>query len=343
MFGPLIIYKQGDGYMDKQRNRMKSLVGLAFIILFIEQLVNAQHHIHIYQFLTIVTVPTIFFTMGYFLDTAKSFKCFFINGLKKFVVPYIGTGIAVIVLNILAKHLTWLNQPFPDIKTIIKTFCYGIGWPTDTLLGQSSFGVGLVWLLLAIFWATLLFKLLTKLKKRWLITTAIIVVALVGYWFRTIVQLPWSVEAAMIAQPFIYFGFLIKERENMPMSIATFFVGIIFWFISGVSGSFDFTVAYNFHPIFGTVASLFAVSVIYVCHNKIIYPIKPAKIILTYIGNYLILDIIIATLVLDFVQGVGKIAILYKILILIIGIIVMTVLLKRLAGLIEKDDKIVKK
>ncbi|SCB77948.1 hypothetical protein [Weissella bombi] len=329
--------------MDKQRNRMRSLVGLAFIILFIEQLVNAQQHIHIYQFLTIVTVPTIFFAVGYFIDVAGSFKSFLVNGLKKFVVPYVVTGIAVIVLNILAGHLTWLNRPFIDTKTIIKTFGYGIGWPTDTLLGQSSFGVGLVWLLLAIFWATLIFKALTKFKKRWLIITAIILVTAAGYWFRTLVQLPWSFEAAMIAQPFIYFGFLIKERENMPMSIAAFFVGIIFWFISGVSGAFDFTVAYNFHPIFGTVASLFAVSVIYICHNKFIYPIKPVKVVLTYLGNHLVLDIIIATLVLDFTQGVGKIAIFYKLLILMIGIIVMTVLLKRLARLIKKDEKMVKR
>lgn len=321
--------------MDTLKSRMKSLIGLIFILLMLEQVINAQQHLHIYQLLTIVTVPTIFFSVGYFLDSTQSFFHLLINGIKKMVIPYAIVGIIIIVLNIVTSQLSWFKQPFSNIKAIMKTFAYGIGWPTDTLLGQSSFGVGLVWLLLAIFFATLIFKLLSQLKQPWLMVAAIILLTASGYWLRTIVQLPWSLEAALIAQPFIYFGSLIKDQQKMPMTLATFFVGIILWSISSISGAFDFTVAYNPHPIFGTLASLFAVSVIYVFHDKIIYPIKPLRIILKYLGDHFILGISVITVVLLFVQLNSAMANVYKIFIILISLTVI-VMLQKLILLIKK-------
>jgi fucose 4-O-acetylase-like acetyltransferase len=321
--------------MDTLKGRMKSLVGLVFILLMIEQVINAQQHIHIYQLLTIVTVPTIFFAVGYFIDSTRSFSHLLLNGIKKMVIPYVITSIVIMALNILASQLSWIKQPFSDVKTIIKTFAYGIGWPTDTLFGQSSFGVGLVCLLLAIFFATLIFNLVTKLKKSWLMVIAIIMLTAAGYWFRTIVQLPWSLEAALIAQPFMYFGSLIKDQQKMPMTLATFFVGIILWSISSISGAFDFTVAYNPHPIFGTIASLFAVSVIYVFHDRVIYQIKPLQIILKYLGDHFILGLSVATLVLLFIQINSVMANVYTILIVLISIAVI-VMLQKLILLIKK-------
>lgn len=321
--------------MDTLKSRMKSLIGLIFILLMLEQVINAQQHLHIYQLLTIVTVPTIFFSVGYFLDSTQSFFHLLINGIKRMVIPYAIVGVLIIVLNIVTSQLSWFKQPFSNIKTIMKTFAYGIGWPTDTLLGQSSFGVGLVWLLLAIFFATLIFKLVSQLKQPWLRVAATILLTAAGYWLRTIVQLPWSLEAALIAQPFIYFGSLIKDQQKMPMTLATFFVGIILWSISSISGAFDFTVAYNPHPIFGTLASLFAVSVIYVFHDKVIYPIKPLRIILKYLGDHFILGISVITVVLLFVQLNSGMANVYKIFIILVSLTVI-VMLQKLILLIKK-------
>lgn len=322
--------------MDKQENPVRSLVGLTFILLVVGQLINAQQHTYINRFLTIVTVPTIFFTVGYFFNKTKSFRFFLLDGIKKYVVPYAVASMVVIVMNKIATRLTEINRPFPDTRTIIKTFGYGIGWPTNTLFGQSSFGVGLVWLLLAIFLATIIFKIITQLEKNWLIVVAVILVTALGYWFRIIVQLPWSLEAAMIAQPFIYFGFLIKKYQSMPMSIATFFVGIIMWFVSAINGTFDFIVAYNPHPIFGTIASLFAISVVYVLHDKIIYPIKPLQKILGYLGNHLILGITVTMLVVFFIRANGGMSIFYRAIILMISVVIVAEILKKLTELIKQ-------
>lgn len=292
--------------MDRKTENVKIITGVVFILLITIQLLNAQFHGYILNLLNVVTVPAFFFTVGYNLDVSKTRRQTILNSMKKYLLPYVLVSLVFIILNKLFQLINkpeLFVSPFSSMTAGLKTFAYGIIWPTNTLFGNSDFGVGLIWLLLGMFFAIIIFSICVyRLSKTWQQIIVVITFTLFGYILNQFVQLPWSFEAACVVQPYIYFGYQFKNHEQWRMEFSTFLVGIILWFALSRTGSFDFGVANIPHWILGTVGSLFSIACLYYFSDKVLIKVPVLRELISYLGKHYRKGIISIAFINEFLQ-----------------------------------------
>ncbi|MGV3185188.1 hypothetical protein ACEF14_03390 [Weissella paramesenteroides] len=319
--------------MERSKKNVSILSGIAVIMLITTQLLSAQFYGYILNLLNVVTVPLIFFVIGYSLNINLTIKKIVIDNVKKLLIPYILISLVIVLIN---KGLQIVNKPgifstpFPSMLTGLKTLAYGIIWPTNTILGFSDFGVGVLWLLLGTFFAVCIFLFVYKIPKTWLQITAVILITLGGYSLNRFVQLPWSFEAACVVQPYLYFGYQFKNSDHWEISFSTFFVGIILWFALSRTGSFDYGVANIPHWLLGTITSLFAIICLYYVVDKgYRWKLHALSRLVSYLGTHFEIGVITITLINSFLQLRNYLSKLIssEIVILILNILITCVIL----------------
>jgi len=205
--------KKRIGYIDIAK-------GIGIILMIIGHMPLKNEYIS--NFIYCFHMPLFFIISGY-LFTYKDNKECLKNIVRKLLVPYIITCIAIIVYKIFRLIL---EGNFVAIPNILQT------WGLASLYGSGSmqpFGIryiGAIWFLLALAFATYCMNNIYKSQYRYL---WVILIAYIGYKTSQYIWLPFSVQAGMVAIVFMYIGILAKEKDILNKRISiNIYIALIF-------------------------------------------------------------------------------------------------------------------
>jgi fucose 4-O-acetylase-like acetyltransferase len=153
-------------------------------------------------------MPLFFLISGYFYKYSKN-KDFISKKAKQLLIPYLFTGICIIILDFakkFAEHLISGTKIILDYD--ILTLLYGSGYKTIEIFGINIGAIGAIWFLLALFEALVIINITNNIKFQPIIIVAI---ATVGYYSAKYIWLPFSIQAGMLASLFVYIGMLVKK------------------------------------------------------------------------------------------------------------------------------------
>ena len=170
-------------------------------------------------------MPLFFLLSGYFLhyDRAVDLR----KEVKRLVVPYACTVVAILALQILATLV---------LGDCPKGMTYGdfiLGWINAALYGSASitgkelwpqqFRIGAIWFLLALFWARILVSLAYKNRFPGVI---VICLTILGAISARYVWLPFSIQAGLAASLFVYLG-TVARRCNLLQKLTSHWLVVV--------------------------------------------------------------------------------------------------------------------
>ncbi len=160
-------------------------------------------------------MPMFFFISGYLYHEKKT-KDLFAKSVKRLLVPYFTTCLCFLGYYVIDKILT------DNIDIIAKGLrlhglaaLYGIGSNSKMTISflPDIRIVGVLWFLVAMFVAQIVFNWLVKLKKYCPLWLSVGILAGASYVTAQWFFLPWSIQPALGALVFMYFGYVIRQKD----------------------------------------------------------------------------------------------------------------------------------
>ena len=246
--------------MDSRKRTVKVLTGFVIIMLIMMQMIDHEQNMVWYRFLTWITWPAVFFVAGYSIKINQKFIQILKQSILRYLVPYFLISILLIGSSKIIQMfgLTSLfMQPFQAIRVGVKAMLYGNGWPGTTMFWQFETGIGFIWVLLALFWSTIITALIVKIKPLFLQVILVALLTYGGFYISSIVQLPWSFTSGVVVQSFMLLGYYFNdEKKAWQPARATILAGVIISWVMAHNGSYELTVASINHWIIGTVSAM---------------------------------------------------------------------------------------
>lgn len=160
-------------------------------------------------------MPIFFIVSGYFYREKKALVEIR-GGVTNLIFPYMMT--AVLAFIAVLAGIIWVHNPIMySSMTISKFFVavlYGFGGGPAHAAGLPA--IGATWFLLAMFVAMQIFNYVMRLSNkqpdivRLMIFT---VLAMIGLAINDYVFLPWSTNSALLVQPFLFTGYMLKKYD----------------------------------------------------------------------------------------------------------------------------------
>lgn len=296
------VSKKADLYQRNNRVRYVDIArGISIICIILGHLGVSSINRFVFTF----HVPVFFLISGYFFDEKSNWKVFTGKKVKTLIVPYVTACLLIIISAVFFNQI--LNQGLGDkavIKSWIGAALYGAG---DNYSKPFVIkGIGAIWFLLAMFWASLMMKLLLGIRNefRFLIVLAIFFIADWSrkrfFWF------PLSIQAGGTALLFIYIGYLSKYLNTIFRQIENSMKFVLLGFAAWVWIEFiinfkSFWLVHCDHgrgvvDIFGSLCgSVCILSISYLIDNKTILLSRG----LAFLGKYSLLMLCMHIIELD--------------------------------------------
>lgn len=220
--------------------------GIAIIFVIIGHSLGNYFSSYFANLIYVFHMPIFFILSGY-LYKPKNKKRFLKSSLFNLIIPYIGTVILAFLLFTIYKLC---NNPIiapsrvSSYKQLSISALYGIGASTDLpFIGKSIIPIGAIWFLLAFFIGTQLFNIIMSFsfKKDDLVIKEAIVAccAFLGMYIQTYIYLPWSINAALLAQVFFFAGFILNKFDLLSFkNKIVIIVSSIIWLMTATMGLF---------------------------------------------------------------------------------------------------------
>ncbi|MFQ9706993.1 MAG: acyltransferase family protein [Limosilactobacillus pontis] len=240
----------------------------------------------------------IFFVLSGYLYKKKHKQKFLKSSYFNLIVPYIGTVlIAFLLYTFYRFHNNNIIAPSRifSYKDLIVSSIYGIGSvATLPVVHYKIIGIGAIWFLLAFFIGTQLFNyvMLLPIPEHGLIIKGIIIVILAffGMYMQTYVYLPWSINAALVAQVFFFAGYIFKKFNLLGYKGKIFLLfSILLWVATATIGMFgldNVNFPNMYIGIIGGIASSYVVMrfSMFISSNYDNYFSKGVKAVLCFYG-----------------------------------------------------------
>lgn len=139
---------------------------------------------------TDIAVPLFFFMSGFYIKTETQFLIFLKNNLKRIILPAIIWALLALCYNI---PLQYLNKGFCIIE---------FNWDSPTPAN------GALWFLFALFYAKIIFYVMSKVKNRIFIIVFSFVLGYIGVNY----EMPCNFNDGMMAVPFLVVGNIYYTR-----------------------------------------------------------------------------------------------------------------------------------
>lgn len=276
--------------------------GLAiFLVLLGHTLRSNVSYIYIYNF----HMPLFFFLSGVVLNREKyTFKSFVVNRFNTLIIPY--------VFFYLLTYIYWLllERPFRSFETEWYKPLFGLIYAGqfEDLMAHN----GILWFLPCLFIAEIFFFLIAFINNKRLQVILVILISYIGSKIKIV--LPWCLNIAMCALPFLYTGGVYREKiqtkiekqnwlilsllvisyvttctifpNRITMALNSYGNLAIFYFIAFIGIAmlvcFSITINYSFHH------SLFRKVLSYLGRNTlIIYALhQPVLRIISFFGKF---------------------------------------------------------
>lgn len=187
-------------------------------------------------------MPLMFIISGLFISEHKKLKSIVIDKIKRLIIPYCVCAFIMLLLDII-KNIIKGQGVIESILRDIWITIYGSGACKGSYIqvGSNRFGtqdeIGMLWFLLALFWAYIIVSICLKVKCSWIF---IIMVSCIGYFSSYIILLPFSIQNGMACTIWVYCGYMITQYhvlENIrDIKLWLVVVGAICWIISVLYG-----------------------------------------------------------------------------------------------------------
>lgn len=275
--------------MSKRIEWIDVVKGLAIILVIV------GHTIHPRSFSWIVIFTfhmPIFFIISGFLYKPRGPHEIIAKKSKRLLIPYFSTCflllISVVIINYF-NHTDFEGISY-SFSHLMLAFLYGNGVvPPKTYPLSDVWQVGMLWFLLCLFLAELLFSsimMITKNKNPNYFPLAVITTAVVGYVISHFIFLPWNTDLAMIALVYLYIGYEMRkisfDSVKIPMYI--FVCMILFWIQTIHIGGIEMSSrTYPLFP-FSLLGSICA-SILFIQGCKIISKVEMIKKPLAFLGS----------------------------------------------------------
>lgn len=219
----------------------------------------------------------IFFVLSGYLYKNKSKRLLLKNSFLNLLIPYLTT--IVIELVLLFFYKIFPNSIIAPSKTSsVKEFLISSIYASGGAVKVPYFNItlipiGALWFLVAMFFATQIFNLVMTipLKKSVELKRSIIFLALsfIGTYSARFIFLPFSIQPALLAQIFLYFGYLIKQYNVMKhIKLWMSMVMLVMWLVDARYNLFAFEGASANHIVFAIVIGcLSSLSVMIFCQK----------------------------------------------------------------------------
>lgn len=188
--------------------------GLAIFLV----IVGHTIHPHSFSWTVIFTFHMpVFFIISGFLYKPRDPSEIVAKKSKRLLIPYISTCLILLVGEVISLYLRHanVNEIMFNVKNLLLAFLYGSGvTPPQPELFSNIWEVGMLWFLLTLLLAELLFSVFMKITKNMKSTCfplVIFFVAVLGYAISRFVFLPWNFDLAMIALIYLYIGFIARK------------------------------------------------------------------------------------------------------------------------------------
>ncbi|MBQ7549739.1 MAG: acyltransferase family protein [Clostridia bacterium] len=203
--------------------------GIAILCVFFGHAVGVPEALK--QFIYTFHMPLFFFLSGYCFSTRRKAGDFIVNKLKTTVLPIFTLGLTgSVIISLLLKIVE--GQP--------------VDWKWVFLSPVVQYGShNLLWFLAALFVASIMFYGLAKLfkDKKLLLFAVTLLLGLGAYYYIHIVKfmLPWYVDTAIVALPFMAAGYYLKDVKE-PGKKVSIPVAAVSFLICSVSGMTNFNI-----------------------------------------------------------------------------------------------------
>lgn len=177
------------------------------------------------KFIHAFHMPMFFIISGFLYHKKKNYKLFIKRKIMTLLLPYVVFGGVYSVIWYLS------NKDFSPVFRLL--------WVNDYDLPYE----GALWFLTAMFFSTILFDAINRMfKNETCIFIMCILCALVGHITCILnIQLPWSLDAALIGVGLMYVGKIIQDRESL-INLKWYYtvaIAIIVGVLINVNGTVD--------------------------------------------------------------------------------------------------------
>lgn len=159
-----------------------------------------------------------FILSGYTLKEKKLNREYVSNKFKRLMIPYFITCLFIILMDIFNIMVKNHNYTIYSISTILKTDLirtfFASGSISNFVNINLNVRIGAIWFFPAMFFSLIISKIIIqKYEKYFTRFMLAITTAIIGIILSNFIWLPFSLQSAMLACPFIIFGKYIKDQN----------------------------------------------------------------------------------------------------------------------------------
>ena len=195
------------------------------------------------QFIQTFHMPLFFIIAGFLISDKADYKQFVAKRAKRLLSPYI---ISCLIATVLCVAATFFkdhtnSSAWQEMLKWLWISAYGSGSGHGSMIGTFGTGseIGMMWYLLALFWSSIVVKVVSKNKMAGIIALMISTIAIgttmIFGW------IPLSIQNGLATVMWVWLGYYIKEN-NLLSDIINFIrspwivIVLITWFLSAVYG-----------------------------------------------------------------------------------------------------------
>ena len=237
------------------------LKGIAMILVIIGHCYFGLFRTFIYSF----HMPLFFFVTGFFLKI-RPLRTEFLLSTKRLIIPYIFT----------AFWLCMVITCFDPTRLKSITVACLLGFRARYIPNWIEANVGLLWFILALFWARLIaIALIQRIKSEIWLGIIFFALALIGIFLNSRVFVPFCIPQGMCAAGFLFAGHLMKKYKFLESNYLaqTFPFLLIIWAYTWSAGGVDmYLCVFTSGYIFDLIGAIGAFATLYIlvkhCYNK---------------------------------------------------------------------------
>lgn len=237
------------------------LKGIAIILMIVGHCGFTSFRTFIYSF----HMPLFFLVAGYFLKRRPLWKEICLS-TRRLIIPYIFTAFW------LCAETTYID---PTRLKSITVACL-LGFRAQYIPNWIDANIGLLWFILALFWARIItITLIQRIKSEIWLSIILFALALIGMFLNRRIFVPFCIPQGMCAAGFLFAGHLMKKYNFFESGhlVESFPFLLIIWAYTWSAGGVDmYCCFFSSGYIFDLVGAIGAVATLYIlvkhCYNQ---------------------------------------------------------------------------
>lgn len=215
---------------------------------------------YLYNVIYLYSLPVFFVLSGY-LYHQKGYKKLLLNDVKFLLIPYLAVNlIKLVILFSIKNHVGTgiLTINLHTFQSLMIATLYGYGMKL-----RNFPSVNAIWFLVAMFVANQIFNAVMRIDYRshklfWQGMQAVVLTS-VGFAIAHVYELPFSINSALIAQVFLYFGYLMHQKDLLSELKGKYYIALAgAWLFVASLGTFYMASAKAPNELMAVIGSISA-------------------------------------------------------------------------------------